>query len=428
MSLRKSEPEAEDFSVNLATTPEAIENLRPAWRKWADSFETDIEYYLHTVRSDATILHPYVITVCHGEIDQAMLIGMVRKQKVSAALSFVRIPGPAIKVLEIMEGGRMGHQSTAIDKLIARQLSKDIRRNKIDLLRIRRLQLRSELLGQLRQLLNLDIKDPVADASFDSMLSLTSNGGKPAPVFSGKILREVRRKIRILQRAFPNKSRFKCFSDPCELDAGIRDAMIVVVTSWQHPFGYALVDNWQTRENFMFCAKQGWLRIYVLYVDEHPCAFLIGQLYKDKFQCQYAGYDLSFGRFSVGSLLTAWALESLAITGGRRVDLGEGNPEYNQRLGCKRSEDVRLDVCSPTLRGRWLNMFVATTKIARVAWHRLLTGLGPNRIAKIWRDFLVARLTPRRVDARYQLGSMADGSGKAIMLSITKTKVDRRTL
>lgn len=57
--------------------------------------------------------------------------------------------------------------------------------------------------------------------SYDSVLFLTAREGQRAPVSSGKIVREVRRKTRILQRAFPNKARFKCFSDPVELDAGI---------------------------------------------------------------------------------------------------------------------------------------------------------------------------------------------------------------
>jgi len=411
LNSRRPEPEGGDYSIHIATTLRAVEDLGPVWKTWTNSLETDIEYYLHNLTSDSTILHPYVITICQGEIARAMLIGLVRRLKTSAAVSFIRIPGPTAKVLEIMKGGRLGQQSSAIDQLIARQLAKAIARDKINLLRFHRLPLRSELLSQLRQLPSLAVKQPVADASHDSILFLTSRKGKPAPVFSGKLMREVRRKTRILRRAFPNKARFKCFSEPFELDAGIRDSITVVMASWQHPLGYGLVDSCQLRESFRFFAKQGWLRIYVLYIDERPRAFLIGQLYNDTFYCQYAGYDLGFARFSVGSLLTAWALENLASTGVQQVDLGEGNREYNQRLGCEWCEAVRLDVCSPTLRGRWLSMFFTTTKIAQITGHGLLSRLGMNRIGKIWRDFLVARVTSTNVHARRKVGSVLGGLG-----------------
>jgi hypothetical protein len=384
----------------VATTTQAIEDLRPVWRSWAHSLDTDFEYYLHILRTDPTILCPYVITVCEGGTAQAMLVGLLRRRKVLADISFIRIPGPIARALEVTRGGRLGRQSSAIDKMIALQLSASIKFGEVDLLCFQGLPLHSELLNHVCQLPRLGFKHRVAHTSYGSVLFLTASEGKRAPVFSGKIMREVRRKTRILQRAFPNKTRFKCFSDPAELDAGIRDVVTTAIKTWQYPLGCGLVNTSQVRESFKFFAKQGWLRIYVLYIDDLPCAFLIGQIYNNTFYCQYAGYDTSLARFSVGSLLTARALESLASTGVQRVDLGEGTQEYNRRLGCQTCEQVRLHIYSPTLRGFWLNVFFATAQIAQVASRRIVSGLGMNRIRKVWRDFLVTRSMRRRIHVR----------------------------
>lgn len=392
-SPRKPELVAEEFSVHVATTTQAIEKLRPVWTKWTHSLDTDIGYYLHNLRTDPTILCPYVITVYEGGIAQAMLVGLLRKVEVPAIVAWVNIPGPIARVLEVTKGGKVGCQSSVIDKLIALQLSTAIKSENVDLFRYQGLPLDSELLNQLQQFLNLGFKHRVIHNSYDSVLSLTAHEGKPVPALSGKNMREVRRKKRILQRAFPNKTCFKCFSDPAELDTGIRDAMTTAVKTWQYHFGWGLMNTIEVRENFKFFSNQGWLRIYVLYVDNLPCAFLIGQLYKNTFYCQNAGYDIRFARFSVGSLLTAWALESLAETGAQQVDLGPGKQGFNRRLGCQTCEDVQLDVYAPTLRGLWLNILFATTQIAGTAGHRMSSGLGLNRIGKIWRDFLVARST-----------------------------------
>jgi hypothetical protein len=73
LSPRKPESEPEKFSVHVATTTQAIEDLRPLWESWTHSLDTDIEYYLRNLRSDPIVLCPYVIAVCEGGIAQAML-------------------------------------------------------------------------------------------------------------------------------------------------------------------------------------------------------------------------------------------------------------------------------------------------------------------------------------------------------------------
>lgn len=400
LNSRNAELATEKFSVHIATTTKAIEDLRPVWQNWTHSLDTDIDYYLHNLRTDPTIVRPYVITVCEAGIAQAMLVGLLTKRKASAVVSFVSIPGPTARILEIVNGGRVGGQSAAIDKLIALQLSMAIKCEKVDFLCFQRLPINSELLTQVHQVPKLGFKQRLGHTIYDPVLSLTARDGKRAPVFSGKILREVRRKSRNLQRAFPTKTRFKCFSDPAELDGGVRDAIATAAATWQYPLGYGLLNTLRVREGFKFFAKQGWLRIYVLYVDDLPCAFLIGQLYKDTFYCQYAGYRSSFARFSVGSLLTAWALESLAEAGVQQVDLGDGSQEYNHRQGCETRETVRLHIYSPTVRSFLISLFFATTQIARAAVRRIASELGLNRIGKIWRDFLVTSSTRRHQDLR----------------------------
>jgi CelD/BcsL family acetyltransferase involved in cellulose biosynthesis len=140
----------------------------------------------------------------------------------------------------------------------------------------------------------------------------------------------------------------------------------------------------------MFFARQGWLRIYILYVDDLPCAFLIGQLYNRTFYCQHAGYQPAFAHFSVGSLLTAWALEDIGAAGVEQVDLGEGGQEHNRRLGCQMCEEGTVHLYSSTLRGFWLNLFFASAQIVRVGGRRTLSGLRLNRVSKIWRESLIA--------------------------------------
>ena len=388
--------EPEDLSVRVATSMKEIRDLRPVWRKWTHGLDTDLDYFSHNLKTDSTIQRPHVITIWKDGICQAMLVGYVKKRKVSTVVSFVNIPGPNVHVLEIVRGGRIGRQSSAIDKLLAMELLQAIRSGDVELVCFQRLSLHSELLHEIQQLPGLLVRDRVPHVFYYSVLSLQAKAGKQASLLPGKARREARRKTRILEREFPGKARVQCFSERGEIEVGIRDALTVAATTWQYHIGQGFSDTLQTQANLRFCAKKKWLRIYVLYLEDTPCAFLIGQLVRNIFHCQYAGYHPDFARYSVGSVLTARTLENLAEAGVEQVDLGEGGQEHNRRLGCPVREEGTVHVYSPTLRGICLNMFFAATQMVRAGGRYARSGLQLHQVARLWSQFLIWRRKPQR--------------------------------
>jgi hypothetical protein len=376
-----------NLSVQVADSLSAIEALRPTWRDWTHNLDSDLDYYLHKLKSDSTILRPYVITICRGSIPQAMLVGQVRKRRLSTVVAFVDIYSPKARVLEVLAGGRMGRQSTAIDRLFVRQLRNCLRQEDIDSVCLQRLALESDLFHELQQVSRLMTKEPAAY----SVLALTSAPGTRVRTFSGKSMREVRRKTRLLERAFPSRALFRCFSSPGELDLGLRDATAVGLTTWQHHLGYSRLNKPWTREDLAFCAQRGWLRIYVMYVDRDPVAFLIGQQYRQTFYCQSTGYRPDFRQYSVGSLLTSWALKNLASAGVEQVDLGAGDQELHRRLGCDAHEESTMYLWAPTLRGLGLNLVFAASQALRIGGRNARDILRLNWPWKVWKDFWMKR-------------------------------------
>jgi hypothetical protein len=381
---------ANRFSVKLATDVAGVEALRTLWRAWANSLETDLDFYVHQLSQDSKALVPYVITVYDQGIAQAMLVGQIRKQKASTVVSFVNVPGPTMRVLEIKKGGRLGQESEEIDNVLAMELLKAVRGGDIDSICFERLPLNCALFRQIQQLPGLFVKERVPHVFCYSELNLSDPEKKHSQVFSGKTLREMRRKTRIVEQAFPGQVNVRCFFQPSELDTGMDDAMRVARTTWQHSLGQGFHENTE-RETYEFFAEQGWLRIYVLYIKDVPCAFLAGQLYNNNFYCQYAGYRPDYGSYSVGAVLTAHAFEALAAAGVQRVDLGEGGQEHNRRMGCQMVEEGTVHVYSPTLRGVWLNLFFGTTQIVRKSGRRVRSTLRLGRLGRAWRQYLVSR-------------------------------------
>jgi hypothetical protein len=378
----------EKLSIRVADTLPALEELRPFWNQWAVNLSTDLDYFLHKLKIDPTVIGPYVLTTWNEGVPQAILVGQIRRHRVSSVISFVNVQGPKVNALEILNGGRLGPQSAASDRLFVLHLKQLLRNSVIDLLCFSRLAKQSELFRQLQQVEDPKLKERTLYVPPYSFLSLIGPGGARTSSFSGKNKREARRKTRLLERAFPGKARFKVFSGYEEMDDGLRDASAVDLTTWQHSLRCSLLDAPRVPEDLTFCAQRGWLRIYLMYVEERPVAFFIGKQYKDMFYSQFAGYRPDFAGYSVGSLLTTWAFENLAATGVTGIDLGEGGQEHNRRWGCEIREIETVHLYSPTLRGQCLRMFFTVTETVRSRGRQTRDVLGLNRAARVWSRFL----------------------------------------
>ncbi len=380
------------YSVQIASNSGAVEALRPVWTKWANSLDTDIDFFLHQVSQDSTFVQPFVIMVCNDGIAQGMLIGQIRKRRASTVVSFVNIPGPTERVLEIKKGGRIGPPSRTVDRVLARELLKATKSGQVDSICFERLPLHSGLFREIQRLPGFLVRERVPHVFCYSVLSLAVEEKKLGRFFSGKTIRETRRKTRNVVSAFPGQVSLKCFSQPNELEDGMRDAMKVAVTTWQYYSGQGLNDTAHVRKTYRFFAERGWLRIYVLYIQGLPCAFLTGQLYYNTFYCQYAGYHPNYQRYSVGSLLTARAFEQLAAAGVQLVDLGEGGQEHNRRLGCQMTEEGTVHIYSWTLRGVCVSLFFGTTQAVREVGRRTKSALRIKRLGKIWARYKLSKV------------------------------------
>jgi CelD/BcsL family acetyltransferase involved in cellulose biosynthesis len=323
-----------------------------------------------------------------------MLVGHIKTQLASAIVSFVKVSGPEVRVLEIMHGGLMGHTSAALDKLLASELLKIVESGAVDSLCFQRLPLRSGLLREIRRLPGLRGKLRIPHRFSYSVLPLPGPNGKTEQLFPGKTRREFRRKARILERTFPGQVSLRTFSLPEELNDGLRDAMSVAVSTWQRYLDLGLSDTAQTREALRFFAGMGWLRIFILYIHGVPCAFLGGQLYNNTFYSQFAGYHLDYARFSVGSVLIGRVFREIAASGVRDVDLGEGGQEHNRRLGCPMLAEATVHVYAPTPRGKLLKLFFGSLHVVRRGGRRTQSSLRLDWLAKIWRQELLSRRLP----------------------------------
>ena len=133
---------------------------------------------------------------------------------------------------------------------------------------------------------------------------------------------------------------------------------------YQRGLGVGFMDGPEKREGLRLMAEKGWLRAYVFYLAERPCAFWIGDINGGTFGSDYVGHDAEFGKYSPGMFLINKVIEGFCdgnhegVTG---VDFSPGNAQYKEVLSNHRWRETSVYIFAPSLKGIGLNLVRSLT-------------------------------------------------------------------
>jgi CelD/BcsL family acetyltransferase involved in cellulose biosynthesis len=176
--------------------------------------------------------------------------------------------------------------------------------------------------------------------SFDEYVASMNSGSR-------KTLRRLRRRI-----FEDEKARIAKFTSPREIAELVQLIDVVSAASWQeHTFGDDKQHRAATQLFLEEIAALGWLRSYVLLMNERPIAFQHGYQYQGTYAGQGRAYDQEFAELSPGSVLTYCVLEDLQQVEPLQVwDLGFGDMPYKHRFANDQHETA---VVYFVRRNRW---------------------------------------------------------------------------
>jgi CelD/BcsL family acetyltransferase involved in cellulose biosynthesis len=137
---------------------------------------------------------------------------------------------------------------------------------------------------------------------------------------------------------------------------------------------------------------QGWLRLYVLWLDGEPAAALYGFRYGGSFSYYQCGFDPRFSRWSVGLVTLALAVRQALDEEVSEFDLLHGNESYKSLWTQRARALVRLEADPPDLGALLHRRVIVATRAARRGLRRLLP---PTLAARL--DALRRRSIQRRI-------------------------------
>jgi Acetyltransferase (GNAT) domain len=363
---RQLEPKAKDDRLTLRTIHDLdeLEALRPIWTSWPGTRDSDLDFFSAMVRSRGRGCRPHVVVLAYDTRPDAILIGLCHGKKLRFTMGYRTVCQPEVNVLEFVSGSLRGNASEENCAALVQQVMKSLNKGDADLALWKQLHVQSSLYNCVLQLPRFFARDH--SRCFDDRWLMDFPKGLDGFFMSlGRSQRsKLRRKYKKALNHFEGKMQIRCSHSLADLDLAISDVEeIASKTNQRRLFGSGFFDTPQIREQMAVAAGRGWLRIYILYLEEKPVAFWVGTLYERCLQADYVGYDPSWGEFSPGILLFLTILDDLRNEDIKTVDLGRGGTQLQQCFADLRRVESNVHIYASTLRGIKLNLL-------RTAIHR----------------------------------------------------------
>src|SRR5689334_4415381 len=111
--------------------------------------------------------------------------------------------------------------------------------------------------------------------------------------------------------------------------------------------------------------ERGWLRLFVMWLNDRPAAALYGFQRNGRFYFFQSGLDPEYSRYSVGLVTMGLAIQSALEEGAEEYDLLHGNESYKS-LWAKETREIRkLELYPPSATGILYGGIAQATRAAR---------------------------------------------------------------
>jgi len=341
----------------LKTLPE-LEEFRPAWESWPGNRDSEIESYLTTLRSNRATVRPHVVVVDRGGRPDAILVGRIDLSHVSCRLGYLRLNLPA-KILYFVYGALRGNASKENCELLVSSILQSLSNREADVADMGFLREDSELCGLAKREPGPLSRDYVHVTQQHYSATLPASVDEFYRGLSPKVRKNQRWQAKQLVNHFSGNVAVRCFRGVTEIESLVADVERVASRSYQRGLGVGFSDCPHMREQLRLKADKGWLRGYVLYLAERPCAFWIGDINGNTFGSDYIGYDAEFASHSPGMYLVMRVIEGFCDghrEGVTEVDFGTGHAQYKQVLSTQEWCETSVCIFGPTVKGIGLNM------------------------------------------------------------------------
>ena len=344
--------------VVTARTPNEVEQLRDRWESFAlPTVHHDIDYHLAKVRARPEMVRPHVALVERDGRPTALAIGRLERASLHCRIGYRTVYRPRLQLIVLRPGVVFADASPWDVHALMSQLTRSLVRGEADGLSLYGLDPDAALYRAARRMPSMFCRDAFVTHESHYTLELPDS----LAAFMASRSRHARSELRgvgnRLARAYGDRLSVRIFRSPDDLQQVRRDLARVDASAYQGRLRLDGREAERTSELMSLALARGWLRAYVLYLDDRPVAYWSGYLYRGRFSGANTGYDPAYARDRVGTFLFLRLLEDLCDdAAAQTVDYGCGDAEHKRRFASGRTIEAHPLIFAPTFTGLRANV------------------------------------------------------------------------
>jgi len=385
------------WDILTAKTVDEIEDIRPIWQqlqahKSVPVPNADIDNYLAVIMAMPNCIRPHIMLLRRDAIPQAVLIGRVEKMQLKCRIGYKTLFQPTMRCMSVMYEGILGEPNidAEVYKLLLGQLLLDLNDGEIDLVNFNYVRTDSPLFPLLRRMPGFFCRDRFPRVEAHWKMTLPESMDAFYKGLSSKHRANIKRYRKKLSQDYPGRVELRCYSEARQIDQAVKAAGEISEKTYQHALGAGFVDDEQTRTILETAARYGWLRVYVLFIEDRPCAYQYMLNYRrTSFMCKI-GYDPQWKQYRIGTTLFVMVLEE--IYRDRAVDSIDfyfGDADYKRSYGTEQWPEASLFIFAPRFYPICVNFINFTLRGLSLAMANLAHRAGfITKVKRSWRNWL----------------------------------------
>jgi Acetyltransferase (GNAT) domain len=298
------------------------------------------------------------LVVRAGDEPKALLVGRRERMRAEVKVGYFRIAMPELRTLIISHGGWLGELDEARAILFVDALKRLLASGEVDAVLLHFPEFASPLAQQALARPAFACRDHLLVRETHRTIDLPADGASYLRSLSSNERSQQRKRTRKFAEDLIDV-RIESFRAPEDIAQLMAYAEKVAEKSYQRGIGVGFAVNDDVRSRLEFFARASWLRGFILFLNNNPCAFWIGSLSNGVFTGDYLAFDPSFGQYAPGMYMILEVIEKLAgdgATPARQIDLGVGDAVYKDRLSNRAVDEAQIFIFAPNLRGLSANL------------------------------------------------------------------------
>jgi len=385
--------ESSSYSIRIIDNFEEMNEIVPYWSKHSRHPNADYDYYKKVIESSGSEMKPKLLLIFKDDNPVLLVVGRLENHRFDCKFGYKTVYSPNVKTFVVIYGGIIGDVSEETCEIFLEEIMKLLKRGEAELLMLSNIPLEGALYKVTSSSKYALLRDKSPVESTHWQMKMPESMDEFLKARSSKHRYWLKRMDQQLEKDYRGNIEIKRFSKEEDIVILCKDAELVAKKTYQRELDAGFIDNEKMRCILSLLADKDLLRTYILYLNSEPCAFWIGNKYKDVFHLSYTGYDPRYKKYELGTILFMRMLEDLCSDGTiKTMDFGFGDALYKSRFGDLKWHEASVYIYPLNLKGIKLKMIrYCVSQSYQYSVDILKKFNLLEKVKRTWRDKLIER-------------------------------------